>query len=96
MVALVEALKMCEWLRNVLTELAVAELASITVYEDNQSSIVLVETLNSLNNNSRNFISRVSYLHDLAKAGILKMIYLASELMTSPNMELNSYNMWFQ
>ena len=43
----------------------------------------MVETLNSPNNNSRHFISRVGYLHDLAKAGILKMVYLASELMTA-------------
>ena len=78
-VALVEALK----LRHVLTELAVAQLAPISVYEDNQSSIIMVETLNSPNNNSRHFICRVGYLHDLWKAGILKMIYLATELMTA-------------
>ena len=81
--ALVEAMKMCMWLRNVLTELGVTELQPIKVYEDNKSCITLVDKMTSPNNQSRHFISKIAFLNDLQKRGILLLIYKATELMTA-------------
>ena len=82
-VALVEAMKMCTWLRNVLTELKVTPLSPITVYEDNKSCITLVKESNGPTNNSRHFIARISYLHNLVLTGVLVILYLATGLMTA-------------
>lgn len=82
-VALVEAMKMCQWLRKVLTELGVSQLNPIIVHEDNKSCILMDNQSNAPNNNSRHFIARVEYLHSLALAVILLVLYLATAAMTA-------------
>lgn len=86
--AMVESLKQATWIRNIITELRITQLSVITLYQDNKSAIIMVET-DSKNKRSKHILSKITYAKELHKFGILSVEYMntmnmVADLLTKP------------
>jgi hypothetical protein len=87
-IALVDSMKVCVWLKNVLTELDREPVDAVRVCQDNQSGMLMVSE-NSKCARSKHILTKINYAKDLIDSGIIKVQYLnthemSSDLLTKP------------
>jgi hypothetical protein len=81
-IALVEAVKMCVWMRDILRELDISPLRSIVASEDNMSAIHLTDATNS-HKRSRHLMTKITYLQSIVLSGALDVVHLATKQQTA-------------
>jgi hypothetical protein len=77
-IALVEAVKMTVWLRELLRELRITELTSIIAHEDNMSAIHLTDA-NGMNKRSKHLLTKLTYLHWVMQTGALDVKHIRTD-----------------
>jgi hypothetical protein len=77
-IAMVEAVKMAVWLREILREMRITELTSIIANEDNMSAIHLTD-VNSMNKRSKHLLTKLTYLHWVVQTGALDVKHVGTE-----------------
>lgn len=80
--ALCEALKMCVWMRELIRELQITDLCQVTVQQDNKS-VILMSTEATLNKNSKHVLTKLTYIKELVKRDVVKVVYLCTKDMTA-------------
>jgi hypothetical protein len=68
------------WARNLLTDQGY-ELGAVTVGEDNQSVLAMLEKRKFINGRTRHINVRYFFIVDRIKSGELKMVYVPTDLM---------------
>jgi ribonuclease HI len=81
-IALCEALKMCIWLRAIVTELKVTELRQITVYQDNKS-VIMMSTVETAKKRSKHLLTKLTYIKALVDSQAVDVQYLNTKEMTA-------------
>ncbi len=82
-IAMVDCLKMCVWLRNLLQELHITPLKRMVIYQDNKSAIIMTQDDNSKAKNSKHIFCKIGYARDLRKLDIVEIVYLPTGEMTA-------------
>jgi hypothetical protein len=87
-IALAEATKYCVWLRNLLTSLKITGLSSITIYQDNQSSIQMHQE-DGNTKRSRHLLTKIGYVKDQIVCKAVKVKWklgrdLPADVLTKP------------
>jgi hypothetical protein len=81
-IALVDAVKMCVWLREILRECKLVQLSPIVAYEDNMSAIHLTAAGSAMKR-SKHLMTKITYLQWVKSSGALEVVHLATELQTA-------------
>ena len=81
-IAMVESLKMCVWMRNVIQYLNISPLRTIVLYQDNKSAIIMIEEPSKYKR-SRHILTKIGYARDLCRLGIVRVKYLNTNDMTA-------------
>jgi hypothetical protein len=87
-IALVDSMKVCVWLKNVLTELDRTPAHAVNICQDNQSGMLMVND-HSRCTRSKHILTKINYAKDLIDTGVIKVNYLnthemSSDLLTKP------------
>jgi hypothetical protein len=80
--ALCEAVKMCIWIRNIISELQITPLAPIVIYQDNQSAIKMCSN-ETLMGKSKHLLTKLTFVRGYTQSGAVKLEYLATGEMTA-------------
>ncbi len=81
--AMVDCLKMCVWLRNLLQELHITPLKRMVIYQDNKSAIIMAQDDTSKAKNSKHILTKITYARDLRKLDMIEFVYLPTRYMTA-------------
>jgi hypothetical protein len=88
--AMVESLKQATWIRNIITELNISLLSPVTLYQDNKSAIIMVET-DAKNKRSKHILSKITNARELHKLDIIAVIYLCTTDMVAEDLLKSRY-----
>jgi hypothetical protein len=78
----VEACKMAIWIREIIRELRIDDLRPINLLQDNRRSLIMVKDPSTFKR-SKHMLTKINYLRELKKLGIITAEYLGTDLMTS-------------
>jgi hypothetical protein len=81
-IAAVESCKMAIWIREILRELNIDELRPINLLQDNKSSLIMVCDPSTFKR-SKHMLTKINYLRDLKRMGIITATHLGTDEMTS-------------
>jgi hypothetical protein len=81
-IALCEALKICVWLRDTLTELHITDLNEMTVYQDNKS-VIMMGSVQTSTKRSKHLLTKITYIKSLQLSGAIRLTYLETLEMTA-------------
>jgi hypothetical protein len=87
-IALVDCLKVATWLKNILTNFDISPIHYVTVSQDNQSGMKMINEISKCKR-SKHILAKVNYAKDLVDSGIAVISYLntvdmSADLLTKP------------
>jgi hypothetical protein len=81
-VSAVEGCKMAIWIREIIRELDITELTPIKLLQDNKSSLIMISDPSTFKR-SKHMLTKINYLRDLKKLGIITTEHLGTDEMVS-------------
>jgi hypothetical protein len=79
-VSAVEGSKMSIWIREIIRELDITELTPIKLLQDNKSSLIMISDPSTFKR-SKHMLTKINYLRDLKKLGIITNEHLGTDEM---------------
>jgi hypothetical protein len=77
---MVDCLKTAIWLRNIIKEFDLPQLASMLLLQDSKSAIIMTTELSKYKN-SKHILVRIAFARQLHTLSVFKVKYTSTELM---------------
>ena len=74
-IALVDSLKIATWLKNILTSFDISPIHYVSIAQDNQSGMKIVNDVSKCKRRSKHILAKLNYAKDLVNSGII--IYIS-------------------
>ena len=81
-VGMVEAIKYCVWMRNILTELHITDLKSVIMSQDNKS-VIMMGTEYTNTKKSKHILTKLTYIKSMQDSSVIDIVYLSTDDMTA-------------
>ena len=81
-IGMVEALKYCVWMRNILTELHITPLSKVIVSQDNKS-VIMMGTEYTNTKKSKHILTKLTFIKSMQESGAIDIVYLRTDDMTA-------------